>query len=72
MRIIIELPKNKKEAIFLMKLLEKLNIPFTKDTDYFDISSEHKRILDGRIKDFEENPNEETYTWEEVKLHSSL
>jgi hypothetical protein len=57
MKIIIELSKNKKEAIFLIKLLEKLNIPFTKDTDYFDISQEHKMILDERIKDFEENTN---------------
>jgi hypothetical protein len=67
MTVTIELPKNKKEASFLMDLLKKLNVNFVQDMGDFDISEEHKKILDERIKDFELNPNQKTYTWEEVK-----
>ncbi len=37
------------------------------DTDDFEISDEHKRILDERLKAYHANPTD-VITWEEIKV----
>jgi putative addiction module component (TIGR02574 family) len=70
MTVKIQLPSNKKEAQFVLDLLEKLNISFF-PTEEEDISKEQKALLRVRIKDMEENPND-VISWEDIQKRDKL
>lgn len=60
MTITVELPKNKKEADFVLQLLEKLNLVFKKQEPVEDdLSDELKALLEERLGDIEANPENE-------------
>lgn len=60
MTITVELPKNKKEADFVLQLLEKLNLVFKKQEPVEDdLSDELKALLEERLADIEANPENE-------------
>ena len=67
MTITIKLPDNKKEANFIVELLQKLNIIMVNADSDDDISEAHKQILDERIEQLRSNPNITHYSWDEVK-----
>jgi D-ribose pyranose/furanose isomerase RbsD len=66
MTITIKLPNSKKEANFIIELLNKLDVPMVYSEDD-EVSEEHKQILDERIEKIRSNPDMKYYSWDEVK-----
>ena len=67
MTIEIQLPSDKKEAVFILELLEKLNIIFEpQDEVREDISDELKALLRERTADMEANPND-VISWKDIQ-----
>jgi type I site-specific restriction-modification system R (restriction) subunit len=63
MTITIELPKNKKEADFVLQLLQKLNLRIIA-TD--ELSHELKQRLEERLADLKQNPHD-VILWKDIK-----
>ena len=69
MTIEIQLPSDKKEAVFILELLKKLNLIYEpQDEVREDISDELKMLLRGRIADMEANPND-VISWADIQSH---
>jgi hypothetical protein len=67
MTITVELPKSKKEADFVLQLLQKLNLVIKKqETATDDLSDELKQLLEERLMDLKKNPHE-IILWEDIK-----
>jgi hypothetical protein len=67
MTVTVELPKSKKEADFVLQLLQKLNLVIKKQelaTD--DLPEELKELLEERLADLKQNPHE-VILWEDIK-----
>ena len=68
MTIEIQLPSDKKEAIFILELLEKLNLIYKVKKD---VSDELKALLSERIADMEANPND-VISWADIQKRGKL
>jgi hypothetical protein len=67
MTITVELPKSKKEADFVLQLLQKLNLVIRQDESVGnDLSDELKVLLDERLADLNQNPHE-VILWTDIK-----
>ncbi len=67
MTITVELPKSKKEADFVLQLLQKLNLVIRQDEPVSDdLSDELKQLLEGRLADLKQNPHD-VILWEAIK-----
>lgn len=67
MTITVELPKSKKEADFVLQLLQKLNLVVKQDESVNDdLSDELKQLLDERLADLKQNPHD-VILWEDIK-----
>ena len=67
MTIEIQLPSDKKEAIFILELLKKLNLIYEpQDEVREDISDELKALLRERTADMEANPND-VISWKDIQ-----
>ena len=72
MTIEIQLPSDKKEAVFILELLKKLNLIYEpQDEVREDISDELKMLLRGRIADMEANPND-VISWADIQKRDKL
>ena len=69
MKILVSVEDNR--ANFLLELLASLNF-VTIETEIDDISEAHKRILDKRLAEYEQNPHN-LISWEDVQsqLHKT-
>ena len=69
MKILVSVEDNR--ANFLLELLASLNF-VTIETEIDDISEAHKRILDKRLAEYEQNPHN-LISWEDVqsRLHKT-
>ena len=70
MKILVSVEDNR--ANFLLELLASLNF-VTIETEIDDISEAHKRILDKRLAEYEQNPHN-LISWEDVQsqLHKTV
>ena len=67
MTITVELPKSKKEADFVLQLLQKLNLVIRQEENMSDdLSNELKQPLEERIADLKQNPHD-VILWEDIK-----
>ena len=70
MTITVELPENKKEAAFVLQLLQRLNLVFKKQEPIVDdLPDELKALLEERLDDLEKNPHD-VILWEDIKQRS--
>ena len=70
MTIKIQLPSDKKDALFVIELLKKLNLIFEPQEDT-DISDELKNLLKDRIADMDAHP-QDVISWEDIQKRDSL
>ena len=67
MTITVELPKSKKEANFVLQLLQKLNLVIRQEENMSDdLSNELKQLLEERMADLKQNPHD-VILWEDIK-----
>jgi hypothetical protein len=67
MNITIELPKNRKEADFVLQLLQKLNLVFKQQEPTSDaLPDELQELLEERLMDLKQNP-QDVILWEDIK-----
>lgn len=67
MTITVELPKSKKEADFVLQLLQKLNLVIRQEEPVSDdLSEELKELLAERLADLKQNPHD-VILWEDIK-----
>lgn len=60
MTIMVELPENKKEAAFIIQLLQKLNLVIKKPAiNETDLPEELVKLLEDRLNDLEQNRDNE-------------
>jgi uncharacterized coiled-coil protein SlyX len=60
MTITVELPENKKEAAFVLQLLQKLNLVIKEQEPVVDeLSDELKELLEERLADIDAHPENE-------------
>lgn len=64
MKITINLPDDK--AIFFLELVKNLNFSIVDKQLELDIPDFHKKILDERLKEYKNNPDD-LLDWDEVK-----
>ena len=70
MTIKIQLPSDKKDALFVIELLKKLNLIFEPEEET-DISDELKNLLKDRIADMDAHP-QDVISWEDIQKRDSL
>ena len=70
MTIKIQLPSDKKDALFVIELLKKLNLIFEPQEDT-DISDELKNLLKDRIADMDAHP-QDVISWEDIQKRDRL
>ncbi len=67
MTITVELPKSKKEADFVLQLLQKLNLVIRQDSNISDdLPDALKQLLESRLADLKQNPHD-VILWEDIK-----
>jgi putative addiction module component (TIGR02574 family) len=67
MTITVELPKSKKEADFVLHLLQRLNLVIkTQESMTEDLPEELKQLLEERLADLKQNPHD-VILWEDIK-----
>lgn len=67
MTITLELPENKKEAAFVLQLLQKLNLVIKKQEPVIEeLPDELKDLLEERLADLKANP-QNVILWEDIK-----
>ena len=72
MTIKIQLPSDKKEALFVIELLKKLNLIFEPQEEVqADISDELKKRLSERIADMNAHPDD-VISWEDIQKRDNL
>ena len=69
MTIKIQLPSDKKEALFVIELLKKLNLIFEPQEEV--LSDELKKRLSERIADMNEHPDD-VISWEDIQKRDNL
>ncbi len=72
MTITIELPKNKREAAFILKLFQKLNLVVKKqEVNSQELPNELVQLLEERLIDLKQNPDN-VIPFEEVQKNKNL
>ena len=69
MTIKIQLPSDKKEALFVIELLKKLNLIFEPQEEV--LSDELKKRLSERIADMNAHPDD-VISWEDIQKRDNL
>jgi hypothetical protein len=70
MTVTIRLPQNKRDAAFILQFLKKMNISIDRhDAVTEELSEELKQLLNDRLDDLEENPNDEMSMSEFEKIY---